>query len=77
VSGRPKPPPEAIEAALETLAEEFSREHPGVEARVHRPGRPLPPGAVQLPAVCEDDLPQPVLDRPARDRRRDDDPLDQ
>jgi hypothetical protein len=76
VSGRPKPPAKAIKAALETLAEEFSREHPGVEARVYRPGQPLPPGAVQLLAVCEDDL-EAVVDRPARDRRRDDDAVDQ
>jgi hypothetical protein len=76
VPRRRKPPARAIAAALEGIVEELRRLYPGVEARVHRPGQPLPPGAVQLPAVCEDDR-EAVLDHPARDRRRDDDPVDQ
>jgi hypothetical protein len=72
---RPKPPPEAVEAALETLAEGLMRAHPEWEVSVHRPGEPLPPGAVVLPAACEDDV-EAILGRPARDRRGDDDPVD-
>jgi hypothetical protein len=69
-------PATAVEAALETLAEELHRLYPGLEARVHRPGQELPPGAVRLPAVRPDD-PEAILDAPAGDGGRDDDPLDQ
>lgn len=65
--------------AMTAIAEEFMREHPGMEVIVVREGAPSPPGAKRLPAVARDDR-QPVRDvrklRPA-DRRRDDDPRDE
>ena len=70
------PPSQAVEAALETMAEELHRLYPHLYVQVHRPGRDVPPGAVQLPAVPPVDR-EPVLDRPALDRWRDDDTLDQ
>jgi hypothetical protein len=73
---RPKPPGEAVQAALETLADELMREHPEWIVRVHRPGEPLPAGAVTLPAMPEDDV-EAIRGRPASKRRRDDDPVDQ
>jgi DNA-binding transcriptional LysR family regulator len=69
-------PATAVEAALATLAEELHRLYPGLEARVHRPDQKLPAGAVRLPAVRPDD-PEAILDAPAGDGGRDDDPLDQ
>jgi hypothetical protein len=66
VSG--KPSKKAIRAALEAMAEELMRLHPEWEVRIHRPGEPLPPGAVTLPAVPEADG-EPVGRRPARKRR--------
>lgn len=71
-----KPPPEAVKAALETLAEELHRQYPQLEVLVLRPGQTLPPGAVRLPAMRPDDV-EAILDRPAGNRGRDDDPLDQ
>jgi hypothetical protein len=71
-----KPSRKAVEAALETMAEELRRLYPHLDVQVHRPGQPSPPGAVQLPAVPEVDG-EAVDDGPARNRRRDDDPLDQ
>jgi hypothetical protein len=76
VTGRPKPPPEAVEAALQTLAEELHGQYPHLEVQVLRPGQTLPPGAVRLPAMRPDDV-EAILDRPARDWRGDDDPVDQ
>jgi hypothetical protein len=66
VSG--KPSEQAIQAALEVIAEELMRLHPEWEVRVHCPGEPLSPGAVTLPAVRENDL-EAILGRPARKRR--------
>jgi hypothetical protein len=63
VSERPKPPPEAIEAAELALAEELRRLYPDHEVAVHKPGRQLPPGAVHLPAADEADR-EPPLERP-------------
>jgi hypothetical protein len=71
-----KPPRGAVEAALETMAEELHRLYPHLNVQVHRSGRYVPPGALELAAVPPVDG-EPILDRPARDRRRDDDPLDQ
>jgi hypothetical protein len=71
-----KPPREAVEAALETMAEELHRLYPHLDVQVHRPGQDAPPGALELPAVPPVDG-EPILDRPARNRRRDDDSLDQ
>jgi hypothetical protein len=68
MSGRRKPPPETVEAALETLAEELMRAHPEWEVRIHEPGESLPPGSVVLPAAREDDV-EAILGRPARNRR--------
>jgi hypothetical protein len=73
---RSNPPAEAVQAALETLCEELMREHPEWIVRVHRPDQPLPAGAVTLPAMLEDDV-EAILGRPARKRRRHDDPVDQ
>jgi hypothetical protein len=73
---KPSPPPEAVDAALETLAEELHGQYPQLEVQVLRPGQTLPAGAVRLPAMRPDDV-EAILDRPARDRRRDADPLDQ
>jgi hypothetical protein len=73
---RPKPPLEAVEAALETLADELMRAHPEWIVHVHIPGRRRPAGAVTLPALLEDDV-EAILGRPARERRRHDDPVDQ
>jgi hypothetical protein len=70
-----KPPREAVEAALEALAEGLRRQYPHLDVQVHRSGQPMPPGAVQLPAMCPDDV-EAILDRPAGNRRRDNDPLD-
>jgi hypothetical protein len=70
VSGRDerqKPPPEAVQAALEAMAEELMRLHPEWEVRVHRPGEPLPPGAVTLPAASRDDV-DAIRGHPARKR---------
>jgi hypothetical protein len=68
MSGRPTPPPEAVQAALEAMAEELMRLRPEWEVRVDREDEPVPPGAVTLPAVLEDDG-EPVSRRPARKRR--------
>jgi hypothetical protein len=76
MSGKNEPPPEAVEAALQTLADELHTQYPHLEVQVLRPGQPLRPGAVRLPAMRPDDV-EAILDRPARDRSRDDDPLDQ
>jgi hypothetical protein len=70
------PSAEAVEAALQTMAEELHRLYPHLEVQVLRPGQKLPPGATELPAVPPVDA-EPVGDLPARDRRGDDDPLDQ
>jgi hypothetical protein len=67
---------EAVQAALETLADELMRAHPEWIVRVHRPEQSRPAGAVTLPALPEDDL-EAVLGRAGRDGRRDDDALDQ
>jgi hypothetical protein len=74
VSGK-RIPKKLAAAMLETMADELRRLYPHLDVRVHRPGQKLPPGAVQLPAVDEVDL-EAVRDRPARDRRLDDDPRD-
>jgi hypothetical protein len=71
-----RPSEQVIQAALETMAEELHRLYPHLNVQVHRPGQDAPPGALQLAAVPPDDG-EAILDRPARDRRRDDDPLDQ
>ena len=70
-----EPPPEVVEVALETLAEELRRLYPHLEVRVHRPGQRLPPGAAQLPAVDELDR-EALRGRGADDRGRDHDPGD-
>jgi hypothetical protein len=71
VSG--KPSEQAIQAALEVLAEGLMRSHPEWEVRVHSPGEVAAPGAVVLPAAREDDV-EALLGRPHR--RGDDDPVD-
>ena len=77
MSGRPTPPPEAIEAAELALADELRRLYPGHEVVVHKPGRRLPPGAVHLQAVDEADR-ETLLDRrPPVGPRGDDDPGDE
>jgi hypothetical protein len=73
VSG--EPPPDAVEAALQTLAEGLMRTHPEWEVRVLKPGEDPPPGSVVLPAACEDDV-EAILGRPVRKRRGDDNPVD-
>jgi hypothetical protein len=76
VSGREDPSSEAVQAALETLADELMRVHPEWQARVHHHGNPPPAGAVTLPAMPEHDV-EAILGHPARKRRRHDDPVDQ
>jgi nitrate/nitrite-specific signal transduction histidine kinase len=61
------PPAKAVEAALETMAEELHRLYPHLEVRVLRPGQKLPAGAIELAAVPEADA-EPVGDRSARNR---------
>jgi hypothetical protein len=71
VSG--KPSQEAVDRALEALAEGLMRSHPEWEVRVHRPGEAATPGAVVLPAAREDDV-EAILGH--SHRRGDDDPVD-
>jgi hypothetical protein len=66
VSG--KPSEQAIQAALEVLAEALMRTHPEWEVRIHVPGESLPPGSVVLPAARGDDV-EAILGRPTRKRR--------
>jgi hypothetical protein len=73
---RKKPSRQAVEAALEELAEGLRRRYPHLEVRVHRPGEPLPPGAVYLPALAPGDR-EAILGLTSRDGGRDDDALDQ
>jgi hypothetical protein len=73
---RPKPSPKAVEVALDVIAEELMRLHPDWGVCVVRPGQPPPAGAVTLLVLSEDDV-EAVLDRPARDRRQDDEPVDE
>jgi hypothetical protein len=46
-----EPPPETVEAALNTIADELRRLQPGLEVLVHRPSQALPTGAVRLCAA--------------------------
>ena len=76
----PKPPPDVVAAGLRSLCEEFMDQYPQVECFVVEPGETPPQGAQRLPAA----LPlkrEPVLDdtvaHGSRQRRADDDPLDQ
>jgi hypothetical protein len=72
----PEPPPEVVRLAERVLVEVLAAKYPQYEVVVHDPDRPLPPGAVHLPAVDEADR-KAIRDRRARDRRRDDDAGDQ
>jgi hypothetical protein len=59
---------QTIQAALQVIADELMRLHPEWEVRIHEPGESLPPGAVTLPAVREDDV-EAVRGRTPRGRR--------
>jgi hypothetical protein len=72
VTKAPKPPPEVVEAATEAVADELAAEYPELEVTPHRPGRRLPAGAIHLPGAGPADR-EALLDRPAPDRRGDDD----
>jgi hypothetical protein len=65
VSG--KPSKEAVDRALEVIAEELQRLHPEWEVRVPE-SEALPPGAVTLPVLAEDDV-ETIRRRPGRNRR--------